>query len=418
MMHKSNIILEADQKRVILQPIFYPGSNRVERVLERIGKMDEELVERQLDTARGKFIHRHKHFDKVLLRHYEWVTGRSARHEEGTKISRKLLAGAVFSMEYTFQSAALFNPSMVMHPDQSGLGKGQVRFIMSLRATGEGHISSIAFRSGILDDDGSISLAPLTPFNVLGEYTRSHENSEEYELVFDDDSHLEERVVFPATEIESRGMEDLRLVKFRDGDGSKYFGTYTAWNGNAIQSRLLETDDFRTFSIRSLKGSSATDKGMALFPEKIGEKYAIISRQGGENISIMFSDDLYRWDSHELMMEPRYPFEMAQLGNCGSPVKTEEGWILLTHGVGPVREYTISAVLLDLEDPRKIRARLDRPLIRAGEGEREGYVPNVVYSCGGMVHAGKFFIPYAMSDSRCGFAWIGIDELLNQLKGS
>lgn len=414
MIHKSNIILEADQDRVILQPMFYPGSDRVERIVTRVVEMNEEQVDKMLEDARRKFLHRHKHFEKVLAEHFDLVASGS---NIASKLNQKqqLLAGALLSMEYTFQAAALFNPSMVPHPDQSGLSGGQERFIMSLRATGEGHLSSIAFKSGIVGDDGTIELSELTPYNVTGTYTALGENSEEYDLSFNEDSLLEERVIFPNTEVESRGMEDLRLVLFNDEEGSRYLGTYTAWNGMKIQSRILETNDFKTFRIRSLKGKSASDKGMAVFPEKIDGKYAIISRQGGENISIMFSDDLYRWDEHELLMEPEYPFEMAQLGNCGSPVKTDEGWLLLTHGVGAVREYSISAVLLDLEDPRKLRARMNKPIIIAEGKEREGYVPNVVYSCGGMLHGDKFFIPYAMSDSRCGFAWADTKHLLNEL---
>ncbi len=414
MIHKSNIILEADQNRVILQPMFYPGSDRVERIVTRVVEMNEKQVDKMLDDTRRKFSHRHKHFERVLTEHFKLVASGS---KIAPKLSKKqqLLTGALLSMEYTFQAAALFNPSMVPHPDQSGLAGGQKRFIMSLRATGEGHLSSIAFRSGTVGEDGTIELSELTPYNVTGTYTALGENSEEYDLSFKEDSLLEERVIFPNTEVESRGMEDLRLVLFNDEESSRYLGTYTAWNGMKIQSRILETNDFRTFRIRSLKGKSASDKGMAVFPEKINGKYAIISRQGGENISIMFSDDLYRWDEHELLMEPEYPFEMAQLGNCGSPVKTDEGWLLLTHGVGTVREYTISAVLLDLEDPRKLRARISKPFIKAEGEEREGYVPNVVYSCGGMLHGDKFFIPYAMSDSRCGFAWADTKHLLNEL---
>jgi predicted GH43/DUF377 family glycosyl hydrolase len=306
---------------------------------------------------------------------------------------------------------------MVPHPDQSGLEKGAARFVMSLRATGEGHVSSIVFRTGILSPDGSINLTPLTPYQLLGEYLPEGNSSTDYNLLFSRDSRIEERVIFPGTAIESMGMEDLRLVKFSDEQGTRYYGTYTAYNGREIQSRLLETEDFSSFRIRSLTGASASDKGMGLFPEKIKGKYAIISRQGGENISVMFSEDLYRWDKHELLLEPLYPFELAQIGNCGSPIRTEKGWLLLTHGVGPVREYFISAVLLDLEDPAKVISRLDHPIIAAEEHEREGYVPNVVYSCGGMISGDKLFIPYAMSDSRCGFAWIETDILLDELLG-
>jgi predicted GH43/DUF377 family glycosyl hydrolase len=412
--HKSQIVLKADQSRVILQPLFLPGSERVNRIITRVENLTDAEARELLSSVFKKYGHRHKNFSTILKRHFDAVAGHDTSANKFDE-PRQLLAGALLSKEYSIQSAALFNPSMATHPDQSGLQRGQTRFVMSLRATGEGHVSSIVFRTGVLSTDGTIDLTPLTPYQVLGDYIKSGNSDTEYNLVFSRDSLIEERTIFPGTAIESMGMEDLRLVKFHDEQGTRYYGTYTAYNGREIQSRLLETEDFCSFRIRSLTGASASDKGMGLFPEKINGKYAIISRQGGENISIMFSDDLFRWDKHELLMEPLYPFELAQIGNCGSPVKTEKGWLLLTHGVGPVREYYISAVLLDLEDPRRIIARLDHPLIAAEENEREGYVPNVVYSCGGMIRADKLFIPYAMSDSRCGFAWIETDQLLDEL---
>jgi predicted GH43/DUF377 family glycosyl hydrolase len=414
MMHKSQILLKADQSRVILRPLILPGYDRVERIFKRIDGLTDAEVKEMLSSVYKKFGYRHKNFDIILKRHFNIFAGQGTpgrRFDE----SRQILAGAMLSKEYSIQSAALFNPSMVQHPDQGGLKKGETRFVMSLRATGEEHISSIVFRTGILSPDGSISLSPLTPYNILAEYIPVRKSSTDYNLVFDQDSLIEERVIFPVTALERMGMEDLRLVKFSDNQGTRFYGTYTAYNGRKIHSRLLETNDFRSFRIRSLTGASASDKGMGLFPEKINGKYAIISRQGGESISIMFSDDLYRWDNHELLMEPHYPFELTQIGNCGSPIKTEKGWLLLTHGVGPVREYFISAALLDLEDPTRIISRLDRPIITAAEHDREGYVPNVVYSCGGMISADKLFIPYAMSDSRCSFAWIETDLLLDEL---
>jgi predicted GH43/DUF377 family glycosyl hydrolase len=414
LMHKSQIILKADQSRVILLPLILPGYDRVERIFNRINALTDAKVEEMLALVRKKFAHRHKKFDAILKRHYNIYAGQTTVGMQFDE-SRQLLTGAMFSKEYSIQSAALFNPSIAPHPDQSGLEKGETRFVMSLRATGEGHVSSIVFRSGILCPDGSIKLSPLTHYNVLGEFIPVGDSITDYDLVFDQDSLLEERVIFPGTLIESMGMEDVRLVKFKDEKGTRFYGTYTAYDGRNIQSRLLETEDFCSFKIRSLTGLSAIDKGMGIFPEKINGKYAIISRQGGDSISIMFSDDLYRWDKHQLLMEPVYPFELLQIGNCGSPIKTEKGWLLLTHGVGPVREYFISAVLLDLKDPTKIISRLDHPIIAATRYEREGYVPNVVYSSGGMISGDKFFMPYAMSDSRYRFAWIETDLLLDEL---
>ena len=414
LIHKSQIILTADPGRVILQPLMLPGSDRVNRIFTRVANLSDNEVSELLSSAKKKYGHRHKNFEAILKRHFILV-GKQLVRERKFDESRQLLAGALLTKEYSIQSAALFNPSVVPHPDQSGLKQGQTRFVMSFRATGEGHVSSIVFRTGIISSDGMLKLTHLTPYQVLGEYAQTGKNITDYDVTFDEDSVIEERVLFPGTAVESMGMEDLRLVHFHDEKGTRYYGTYTAYNGREIQSRLLETEDFRTFRIRSLTGASASDKGMGLFPEKINGKYAIISRQGGENVSIMFSDDLYRWDKHELLMEPKYHFELTQIGNCGSPVKTEKGWLLLTHGVGPVREYYVSVVLLDLKDPTKIIARLDRPLISAEEQEREGYVPNVVYSCGGMICADKLFIPYAMSDSRCGFAWVETEHLLDEL---
>jgi predicted GH43/DUF377 family glycosyl hydrolase len=414
MIHKSQIVLTADQSRVILQQLFLPGSDRADRIFARVEGLTDVQVEEMLASVNKKYAHRHKNFEKLLKQHFGAVAG-NGNAGKIFDTPRQLLAGALLSKEYSIQSAALFNPSIVSHPDQSGLATGETRFVMSLRATGEGHVSSIVFRTGILSPDGSIKLSPLTPYNVLGKFIPVGDNATDYDLEFDQDSLIEERVIFPGTIIESMGMEDVRLVKFYDEQGCRYYGTYTAYNGRNIQSRLLETEDFCSFQIRSLTGTSASDKGMGLFPEKINGNYAIISRQGGENISIMFSDDLYRWDKHELLMEPLYHFELAQIGNCGSPIKTNKGWLLLTHGVGPVREYYISAVLLDLDDPTKIIGRLDHPLIAAEENEREGYVPNVVYSCGGMISGDKLFIPYAMSDSRCGFVWVETEKLLHEL---
>jgi predicted GH43/DUF377 family glycosyl hydrolase len=414
MIHKSKIILKADQSRVILLPLILPGYDRAERIFARICALTDTEVEEMLLSVHKKFASRHKRLDTILKKHFNNYTGKVPAGMQFDE-PRQLLIGAVFSKEYSIQSAALFNPSMVPHPDQSGLEQGETRFVMSLRATGEGHISSIVFRTGILSPDGSIKLSSVTPYNVLGEFIPVGDSDTDYDLMFDQDSLIEERVIFPGTSIESMGMEDVRLVKFSDEKGTRYYGTYTAYDGRNIQSRLLETEDFCSFKIRSLTGASASDKGMGIFPEKIKGKYAIISRQGGENISIMFSDDLYRWDSHKLLMEPLYPFELLQIGNCGSPIKTNKGWLLLTHGVGPVREYFISAVLLDLEDPARVIARLDHPLIAAAGHEREGYVPNVVYSSGGMISGDKLFIPYAMSDSRYRFAWIETDLLLNEL---
>jgi predicted GH43/DUF377 family glycosyl hydrolase len=339
--------------------------------------------------------------------------------------NRKALLGAYLTKEYSFQAAALFNPSIVPHPDQNGLKGGEQKFIMSLRATGEGHISSIIFKTGIADDKGAVSLQEssglFTPLqrdlssgNAL---IKSNVDPDiNYDLTSSAAIPLDEKVIFPSAPSERMGMEDLRLVKFQHENVSTYYGTYTAYDGTNIRTMLMETSDFNFFRIRSLHGDAINDKGMALFPEKIGGKFAIISRQGSEVLSIMFSADLYTWESFQPLLEPQFPWEFVQLGNCGSPIKTDRGWLLLTHGVGPMRKYVISAILLDLTDPTKIIGRLEEPFIMAGEEEREGYVPNVVYTCGLLRHNNLLVIPYAISDAATLIATVDLEEILNSMK--
>lgn len=412
--HKIPIKLHADPKRVITLPSIYPGLGRVKNIYRRTVNFTHDEVLTQLSNVEKGFGHRHKNLEMIFKKNYEFFKD---QYPGGSKLSaeQKQLLGATLTKEFSFQSAALFNPSMVPHPDQSGLKSNEKRFIISLRSTGEGHISSIEFRSGIVDDKGNLTLNDCTRFTLTGEVSHMEEDSS-YSLTFPEDSDLSERVIFPQTEVESMGMEDLRLVDFHEDGSQTYYGTYTAYNGTEIKSQLLITKDFREFKVRTLKGNVAKDKGMAIFPEKIDGRFAIVSRQGGENMSIMFSKDLYRWDESQLLMKPEYPFEISQIGNCGSPIKTEKGWLLLTHGVGPMRRYTISAALLDLNNPEKVISRLDRPILVAGEEEREGYVPNVVYSCGGMLFESILYIPYAMADSTSGFAWLKMSELLNELE--
>jgi len=360
--------------------------------------------------------------------------------------SRKLLLGSYFTNEYSVESAALFNPSIVKHPDQSRLSQGEVRFILSLRSTGEEHISSIKFTSGIISESGEITM-DTPPTKLVSAYktknTTVFESLPEqfsikkakkiqnnhpatnkalrnifdtnYDISFDRGTTLGSRVIFPASREESGGMEDVRFVKFTDQDRTRYIGTYTAYNGKKIRPKIIETEDFISFNIRSLYGKAALDKGMALFPEKINGRYTMISRQGSESISIMYADDLYFWDTYKTIQKPEREWELTQLGNCGSPIKTPSGWLLLTHAVGPLRKYVISASLLDLSNPEIVLATLDKPLIYADTDERNGYVPNVVYTCGIMQHYDHLIIPYAMSDSAVGFARVNIDSLIDKL---
>jgi predicted GH43/DUF377 family glycosyl hydrolase len=422
------------------------------------------------------FSGRHEDIEGIFQRHLNKVKCLLPLDVTLSDIQRTLI-GAYFTKEYAIESAALFNPSVVPHPDQSGLDKGSLRFIMSLRATGEGHISSIVFRSGVLDRDNALIFDPISDFVETpdlqfgpvynrGVFQRKLEgmgaNSEaaayvlsqmpedfsytelkdmietlrlephfpvpvqnrtlgimrllaksNYRVSFHADHRISERVIFPVSKNESRGIEDARFVRFLD-DNAKviYFATYTAYNGITVLPQLIETRDFIKFDISTLSGKAARNKGMALFPRKIGGRYAMLSREDGENNRIMFSDNIHFWQRSQTIQKPVYPWEFMQIGNCGSPLETDKGWIVLTHGVGPMRKYCISAMLLDLEKPSRIIARLDEPLLSPHEKEREGYVPNVVYSCGAMIHGNELVIPYAMSDVNSGIATVSVNELL------
>lgn len=462
----------SDSRRVVLQ-FFKMNETRTKKILNRILNLPGDKVDELLTNTLNDFSERHTNFEELLHKNYRNV---QKFLQPGSKInkSREQLIGAYFSKEYSIESAALFNPSIVPHSDQSGTGDGQLKFIMSLRATGEGHISSIEFREGIISKE-RISVIPpgrkaalpkisgklfskkeltekskidnlfsSTLFEKLDEKFTADDFSEfinslsdkesqkesikksikfladeissNYDAHFENSVPVSERVLFPFSNSESMGMEDIRFVKFKyDNGDEKYYGTYTAYNGRTFRTQLIETEDFLTFRIRTLFGKGINDKGLALFPRKINNKFYMISRQDGENIYLMSSDNLYNWESTELLLEPTLDWEFVQLGNCGSPLETERGWLLITHAVGPLRTYVISAVLLDLNDPAKIIGRLNTPLISPNSEEREGYVPNVVYSCGSIIHYGEIIIPYAMSDAVSGFAKVNLKELLNEM---
>ncbi len=469
---KHSIRLHASAKAVITSFLFLPGNKRIPNIIEKVKHLTDEETEALLNKVLKDFAHRHRNIEEIFLNHFNRINNHYQNDLLDFSPKRRLLLGAFFTKEYSIQAAALFNPSIVPHPDQQNLQPGQLRFIISLRATGEGHISSIVFRTGVLDEEANITLDE-TPEQVTSlnknehaVYTKDfirerltgdpdfiaeflalipdtftaaeaiqiitnnkwvqHEplllSTEKFKQILDSNYELEpshlplpEIVIFPTSNAERMGMEDVRFVQFKDGNISCYYGTYTAYDGYHINTQLIKTHNFNVFTIRTLYGAAVSDKGMALFPEKIGGKYAMISRQGGETINIMFSENLYCWNDYQILMEPRYTWEMVQLGNCGSPVKTDKGWLLLTHGVGAVRTYVISAVLLDLNDPTIIIGRLDKPLIEADETEREGYVPNVVYTCGLIRHGDLLLIPYAVSDSATGFVTVSLPELLTQL---
>ena len=412
---KLDFKLEPNFRRVIALS-YNIEKTQVHRIAQFVMRLSTAQREALFAEVEANFADRHRDLEKFLLNFY----GQMEKYlPPGMRLNHadRLLLASYFTKEYSIEAAALFNPSIV--PFERPTPDGDQRFVMSLRATGEGHISSVEFIQGKINQNGEIffkmpeSTFATGPERVTVDYDSPYQT---IEMQFDAQIPLAERVIFPVTDDEINGIEDLRLVRFEDESGAVYFGTYTAYDGHQIQSKLLETTDFTTFRSYALQGRAVNDKGMALFPEKIDGQYAMISRQDGTNLYIMFSDSLYDWEKAELLMEPQMPWELTKVGNCGSPIKTEAGWLLVTHGVGPMRKYQLGAILLDLKNPRKIIARLKDPLLGPDESEREGYVPNVIYTCGNMLHQGKLIVPYAMSDSASGVAIFNLQEILQEME--
>lgn len=436
-----------------------------------------------LTTLLSDYRQRHKDIRGIFRQHYALAIALLDESPEPSE-ERRLLLGAYFTNEYSLESVALFNPSMVAHPDQNGVPPGAVRFVMSLRACGEGHISSIEFRTGMVDAEHRVSVDPPTRFALtagpvddslydkesyilklsemrahrpvaesilavldtqftisdlrqaiescrpetsrpetsLTSYTELADNMlwlahSNYELEFSPDAALSERVIFPVSESESRGIEDARFVRFIHSDGRvTYYATYTAYNGLRVLPQLIETTDFRHFKINTLNGACVQNKGMALFPRKVGDRFMMASRLDGENIYLLGSDNIHFWNESKLLHAPKYPWEFVQVGNCGSPIETDAGWVLLTHGVGPMRQYWLGALLLDLDDPSRVIGSLSEPMLVPNADERDGYVPNVVYSCGALLHAEHLIVPYAVSDSHTSIATVPLRELLERLR--
>ena len=477
---RTGIVLRPNNTRVLYRPFAPPSPQRATRIVGRVMQLPEEEVERLLHGVMSEFPGRHQRLTGFFGERFESVA-HLLLTDGPVSPSRRLLIGSYFTQEYALESAALFNPSLVWHPDQTGLPGGTARFILSLRATGEGHVSSVGFRTGTVDAEGGIVLAPPTGFvtaprvvanatyekglflRKLGElglvdglvdpalealgdsFTLSQLESAlettgrhhpggrsewgplaaaivalakaNYEIECDPDSDLSERVLFPFSPTESNGIEDARFVRFVEDDGSVHYrATYTAFDGDVTLPQLVETDDFVRFRLSTLNGPEIADKGMALFPRRIRGRYAMLSRQDGENIHLMESSLLHFWHARRLTLRPSSPWEYVQVGNCGSPIETDAGWLLLTHGVGPMRTYSIGAVLLDIDDPSRVIGRLREPLLSPTENERRGYVPNVVYSCGAGVHAGRLVIPYSMSDHATSFATVPLDDVLAALR--
>jgi predicted GH43/DUF377 family glycosyl hydrolase len=477
--------LKPDASRT-LSRLFVPGQetlingdSRAKVVIDRVLAMSEDEVDRTVARTRARFAARYRDLDSVLETNFGLVA-----HRLGGKIgvsgARRHLIGAYFTQQYALEAAALFNPSIVPHPDQAGCGPGELRFVMSLRAVGEGHLSSIEFRTGLISAESAVSIDEPGPFPDTGQsrpgsYDRGvfkeklaefgHEGEDaqflwsrlpehfgmaeldaaidklsrqqatrgdsaalvdrvrwaaasSYQVEFDERHLLSERVLWPTGPAESHGMEDARFVRFTDvtgGEGPAYAATYTAFDGSGVASYLLETSDFLTFTVSQLAGAATSNKGMALFPRRIGGRYAALSRWDRESNAIAYSDDRRRWGPAVTVHMPEHPWELIQLGNCGSPIETPAGWLVFTHGVGPMREYAIGAILLDLDDPERLISALPEPLLVADESERDGYVPDVVYSCGALLHNGTIVLPYGCSDSSVRIATVDLTALLAEL---
>jgi predicted GH43/DUF377 family glycosyl hydrolase len=487
-LRRQSLELRPDARRVLLRPFMASAvvkptghvapSRRLLDVLTRVLMLDDAAVAATLDTMLEEFHDRHVDIRAILRDRFERLASLMPI-DRPLDEARQLLIGSYFTNEYSLESSALFNPSIVPAPDQSGLAPGELRFILSLRATGEGHISSITFRCGVAAADGTVRLDPVSRFvhsprpepaapyelrlfrrklcemglehhlaaaatadlpehfsmpdlvSHVGRLRREQTDPEilragqraillaeaNYTVRFQADLGMSEKIIFPYSPLESNGIEDARFVRFTGDDGQvTYHATYTAYNGSVVFPQIVDTRDFREFRVSTLNGPAIHNKGFALFPRKIGGAYAMLGRQDGENISLMFSDHPHFWHESKVIVRPAQPWEFIQLGNCGSPIETDAGWLVLTHGVGPMRKYCIGAVLLDRDDPSRVIGRLREPLLGPAPDEREGYVPNVVYSCGSLVHHGNLILPYAVSDTATRFASLPLEELLDALR--
>ncbi len=473
----------SDISRVITRVNMPGGPDRVRRVCDRIMHMPTKAVKAAYDEVLHRFEGRHRNLEETFKRNY-YVAVQNVPNDLPLDVSdmseqHKLLMGAYFTKEYSIEAAAFFNPSVVLHPDQSGMDEGHCRFVLSFRAVGEGHVSSVVFRTGVADEDCNLNFDDISPYVATpkimpnpnyDKYTFRLKISEmevdeevagkvlddlpeqfafkdledaiwifgvnnpqlshnptlnsikwlarsNYQVQFPNSQKISERVIFPYSENETMGIEDARFCRFVDDDDeATYYATYTAFNGHTILPQMIETKDFLTFKVITLNGQAVRNKGMALFPRKLDGNYYMVSRIDGESLYVMKSDNIHFWNEAHILQRPRYDWDLMTIGNCGSPIETEEGWLLITHGVGPMRRYSIGAMLLDLEDPTKVISYMKEPLIEPNEKEREGYVPNVVYTCGALKHNHNILIPYAMSDSVSGFATVNMDELMGRLR--
>ncbi len=420
-MHHLPLILRPDPSRTVVRP-FSPGypaafaradKSRAQVIVDRVMSLDAAAVAAERREITASLDERHRDVDATLLRRFETIDGLTIDRATASR-DQALLIGAYFSEEYSFEAAALFNPSMVVHPDQNDVPDGGTRFLMSLRAIGEGHVSSVTFRTGVIGADMSVTVDKVGPTAVppIVEHVDS-DGAAGVRLRCGGSRTLSETVLFPMLPSQSRGIEDVRLVRFTEEDGSKlYYGTYTAFNGAEARSELLDTDNFGGFNMRPMTGDAAAAKGIALFPRRVDGRYVALARHDNENIWLLRSDDVLHWDGGAKLICPRYPWEFVQMGNCGSPIEIDEGWLVLTHGVGTVRNYCMGAALLDKADPSKVLARTPRPLLEPSPDERDGYVPNVVYSCGALVLGRTLILPYGVADDFATVATADVGAVL------
>lgn len=472
----------SNNKQVIIR-FLHLGEERTNSLIKKVLEMDENAAEKTLMYTLREFSKRHRNLTQKFIKHYRKsldIIGKKPPELEQLSMTKKLLIGSYFSMEYSISAAAFFNPSIVDSPDQTGLEEGSKRIIVSFRATGEGHISSIVFQTGVINYLGEMQfekagyhvdeaevvkrhiynkerfMVKLHEMEVdenvikpvmdsvkdefiygellksVNEYLAHNSSLEEekqraikqiiwladshYKLLFSRDTHISERVIYPTSYTERKGIEDARFVKFINDDGEvTYFATYSAYDGYTALQKLIVTKDFYTFEIKPLHGDGIQNKNLALFPRKIDGKYVMLSRIDGVNSFIAFSENLNVWPEPVKIQEPEFPWEFIQIGNCGSPIETEQGWLVITHGVGPMRQYALGATLLDLKDPTKEIGRLKEPLLVPNDEEREGYVPNVVYSCGSIIHNDKLIVPYGLSDTGSGFMSVCVRKLLDKI---
>lgn len=412
--------LHADPGRVVVRPFHLawqssgPDIERVRKLVSGITALDPRTVRSEMGVVLNDFADRHWQIERVFDDRYAQIE--AALQLDGSALRRqtKRLIGAYFCHEYSFAAAALMNPSVVRHPDQSGLQPGSTRILLSLRAVGEGHISTIAFREGIIASGRQLSLLHQPAFATAAMLGNSSGDSVSVQR--HKESNISGMVIFPMTEAQRNGLEDLRLVEFAHEDAKReWIGTYTAYSGRDIRSELLRTRDFREFTLTPIKGGAGRNKGMALFPRKIDGQYLMIGRQDGMNLYLLRSDKIDEWDGGELLLEPKFPWELIQIGNCGAPIELDEGWLVLTHGVGAMRKYAIGAALLDKTDPSKVIGRTVNPILSAADEDREGYVPNVVYTCGAIRAGDDLFLPYGVADSSVCFAFVAISDILAQM---